>query len=597
MTGEGPVGARESVLAAIEAVIARAPEAVAVRGADGSEVSFVELGERAERLAGRLVELGVEPGALVGQCLERSPALVVASVGIVKAGGAYVAIDPDYPHERIDWMLEDSRAAAVVTDAGTAARLRAASGPLVVLSPDGELLDAAGPGQGVVRADPAPSDLAYVVYTSGSTGRPKGAMVEHRSLENLVAWHCREFELGAGDRCTQIASPGFDASVWEIWPTLAAGATLHVVPERLRTDPGALRDWLVAEGITVSFLPTAVAEGLIGLRWPSETRLRYLLTGGDALTRRPPGGLAFTVVNNYGLSETAVVATSGVVSPVGTGAPTIGRAIDGVVTEIVDEELSPLPPGAEGELLLGGVAVARGYLGRPELTADRFFVDDRGRRRYRTGDLARYQPNGEIEFLGRLDDQLSIRGFRVEPGEIAAALGAHPALAASALVGAGDSVAGRRLVAYVVATDSTRPSQDELDQFLGRQLPAHMIPSSYVWLDSLPLTEHGKLDRDALRSPAGEPEQAGRLPEGGIETEIAAIVADLLGAEQIYSDQNFFLLGGHSMLGAQLIVRLEDRYGAEISLRYLFDNPTLTAIAQEVERQLAGDRDSDPVAG
>jgi amino acid adenylation domain-containing protein len=597
MTGESPAGAREGVLAAIDAVIANAPDAVAVRGADGSAVSYGELGERAQRLARRLAQLGVEPGALVGQCLERSPALVVAALGIVKAAGAYVAIDPDYPHERIDWMLEDSRAAAVVTDAGTAARLRATSGPLVVLSPDGELLDAAQAGQGAARAEPQPTDLAYVVYTSGSTGRPKGAMVEHRSLENLVAWHRREFSLGADDRCTQIASPGFDAAVWEIWPSLTAGAELHVVPERLRTDPAALRDWLVEQGITVTFLPTAVAEAVIGLRWPSGTRLRHLLTGGDALTRRPPAGLAFTVVNNYGLSETAVVATSGVVSPEGTGVPTIGRPIDGVVAEIVDEELCPLPPGAEGELLLEGVAVARGYLGRPELTADRFFVDDRGRRRYRTGDLARYQPNGEIEFLGRLDDQLSIRGFRVEPGEIAAVLGAHPAVAASAVVGAGDSAAGRRLVAYVVATDSTRPSQAELDQFLGRQLPAHMIPSSYEWLDSLPLTEHGKLDRDALRAPSTQSEQAGRLPESGIETEIAAIVADLLGAEQIYSDQNFFLLGGHSMLGAQLIVRLEDRYGVEISLRYLFDNPTLTAIAREVERQLAGDRDSDPVAG
>ncbi|HEY1774571.1 MAG TPA: non-ribosomal peptide synthetase [Solirubrobacteraceae bacterium] len=587
----------ETVLTALDRVIARNADAVALRGADGTAVSYGELGERAQQLADRLAGLGVESGALVGQCIERSPALVIASVGILKAACAYVAIDPKYPDERIDWMLADSHAAAAVTDTATAARVGAASGRIVVLSAAGELIDPGHGGASVPRPRRLASDLAYVVYTSGSTGLPKGAMVEHGGLMNLAAWHCREFSMGAEDHSTQIASPGFDASVWEIWAALAAGATIHVVPDALRTDPTALRDWLVDREITISFLPTAVAEAVIGLQWPSGTRLRHLLTGGDALTRRPPAGLPFALVNNYGLSETAVVATSGLVAADAIGTPTIGRAIDGVTLEVVDEDLRLLPPGVEGELVVGGIAVARGYLGRPELTADRFLLDERGQRRYRTGDLVRLREDGEIEFLGRLDDQLSIRGFRVEPGEVAAALSAHPDIAASAAIGVGDSAASRRLVAYAVAQDTVRPTDDELDTFLRGVLPEHMVPSGYVWLEELPLTEHGKLDRDALPEPASDAQPVGRLPESEIETAIAVIVAELLGADQIYSDQNFFLLGGHSMLGAQLITRLEDLYGVEVSLRYLFDNPTLTAIAEEVERQLAGALDGAAVAG
>ncbi len=281
---------------------------------------------------------------------------------------------------------------------------------------------------------PLPTDLAYVVYTSGSTGQPKGVLVEHDGLTNLVEWHRAAFGLHAGDRCTQISSPGFDAAVWEIWPSLSVGAAIHVVPEGLRTDPIRLRDWLVTEGITVTFLPTPMAEGVIGLDWPDDGALRYLLTGGDALTRRPRRDLGFTLVNNYGLSETTVVATSGAVATEGDGAPSIGRPISGVVAEVVDERLRPVDPGGDGELVLGGVAIARGYLNRPELTAQRFLDGPEGRR-YRTGDRVRVRADGEIEFLGRLDDQLSIRGFRVEPGEIAAVLNSHPAIEASVAVG------------------------------------------------------------------------------------------------------------------------------------------------------------------
>jgi acyl-CoA synthetase (AMP-forming)/AMP-acid ligase II/acyl carrier protein len=535
-----------TVISLVDQAIADRPEQLAVTAPDG-RLTYAGLAERAEAIALRLRELGIGPGHRVGLRLERSAALVAGALGIMRAGAAFVAIDPAYPEERVRWMLEDAEAAAVVTDAGVE----------------------------VLPGSPAPgsTDVAYVVYTSGSTGRPKGVPVEHPALANLVDWHVSAFGLGAEDHCTQIASPGFDAVVWEIWPCLATGACIHVVPETLRGDPLGLRDWLVAEGITVSFLPTAVAEGMIGLDWPADTALRHVLTGGDALSGRPRPGLPFVLVNNYGLSETAVVATSGPVDPHGEGPPSIGRPIAGVVAEVVDEEL-----------IVGGVAVGPGYLNRPELTAERFFERD-GIRFYRTGDRVRMRANGEIEFLGRVDDQLSIRGFRVEPGEVSAALNAHPGIEASVAVGSGEAAA-RRLVAYVVAGPEA-PEEEDLDAFLAERLPEYMVPSRYVWIDALPVTAHGKIDRDALPglSAAAAPAQEA---SGDVEARIVSLMAELLEVDpsEIARDQNFFLLGGHSMLGAQLIVRLERNFGVEISLRYLFDHPTAAGIAAEVERHM-----------
>ena len=589
----------ETKVPLIGQVSAVSPGNVAVRGPDGT-LTYGELSSRAGRMAQRLREAGVQPGDLVGLCLHRSASLVVAALAILQADCAYVAIDPAYPDERLRWMLDDSGAAVVIGDAGTADRLGSdGDRPTVVVDRDGEGQNGSSPeGRKPPLRTPLPTDPAYVVYTSGSTGRPKGVLVEHASLANLVAWHREAFALSADDRCTQIASPGFDASVWEIWPCLASGASLHVVPEDLRGDPVGLRNWLVAESITVTFLPTAVAEAVMGLAWPEDGALRYLLTGGDALTRRPPSGLGFTVVNNYGLSETAVVATSGVVDPGDERLPSIGRPISGVVVEVVDDQLQPVPAGVPGELVVGGVAVGRGYLNRPELTTERFLGSPEGRR-YRTGDRVCWRPDGELEFLGRTDDQLSIRGFRVEPGEIMAALNAHPAIGASVVVGVGTSSADRQLVAYVVASGSDRPPADELREFLAGLLPEYLLPSNYLWLDRLPVTPHGKIDRESLPlavEPAGIDPPATR-PRTPTEATIASIVAELLDVTDIGMDQNFFLLGGHSMLGAQLIVRLEDLFGVEITLRFLFDHPTLVEIAAHVDGQLATAQAIGPVTG
>ncbi len=618
---------------------ASSSEKIAVTGPDGA-VTYAELSLRAERLGRQLRRLGVIPGDLVGLCVNRSVSLVVATLAIVEVGGVYVAIDPHYPDERIRWMLDDSGAVAVVSDESTAERLgRFGDRPGIIVGASGERRDGAGLPDGDGRRDGAglpdgnglpdgdglphgavagvhrngdcpsrhsgPTDLAYVVYTSGSTGLPKGVAVEHGSLANLVDWHRCAFGLTADDRCTQIASPGFDAAVWEIWPCLATGASLHVVPEEVRLDPVGLRDWLVSTGITVTFLPPAVAEGLLGLAWPEETALRFLLTGGAALTRRPPAGLGFAVVHNYGLSETPVVAPSGAVASEGDGPPSIGTAITGATVEVVDEELRPVTPGGVGELVIGGVVVGRGYLNRPELTAQRFLNGSQGRR-YRTGDRVRIRPDGEIEFLGRLDDQLSIRGVRVEPGEIDAALNSHPAVRASVSVGVSSATDHHQLVAYVVPSGDDRPPRAELNEFLGRFLPEPLLPSRYVWLDELPLTAHGKVDRDALAAaPAavdtdtGGVEANGNDNHGGgngqdadgrgtaTEAAIAPVLTELLDVAAIGSRENFFLLGGHSMLGAQLIVRLEKQFGVEITLRFLFDHPTLAEIAAEVDRQMA----------
>ncbi|MEO8897532.1 MAG: non-ribosomal peptide synthetase [Candidatus Dormibacter sp.] len=569
------------------------PDALAVNAPDGV-LTYGQLEARSNQLAHRLLALGVRRETLVGLCLERSAALVVGALGILKAGGAYVAIDPAYPDDRIDFMLADSDAVAVVTDAAGAARLAGRPGVVVV--------DAAEP-----LADPAPipevavkgGDLAYVVYTSGSTGRPKGVTVEHASLLNLVGWHRRVFSIAAADRGMQFASPGFDAVVWEMWPYLTTGASVHVPSDSLRIDPAALRDWLVDQRITVCFVPTALAEEILSLAWPRDGSLRILLTGGDALHRRPGPDIPFTVVNNYGPAEATVVTTSGIIpASVGSEAsPSLGRAIEGVSTHIVDDSLVPVPAGVAGELLIGGVGVARGYLNMPELTAERFIPDHlgdlAGGRLYRTGDLVRKRADGELDFLGRLDEQVMIRGRRIEPGEISATLDRHPSLRASAVVAIGDTPEQRRLVACVVAADGHSANTATLRAHLAAAMPDHMVPSDFVWFDKLPQLASGKVDRAALRtSLSALPRTAvGTAPRNELEEALTEIIAELLGIGAVGVEEDFFLLGGHSLLGAQMITRINDMFDVELPLRDLFEAPTVAALAAAVERLLVADLD------
>ncbi|WP_437524973.1 amino acid adenylation domain-containing protein [Sorangium sp. So ce726] len=446
-----------SVLDRFEEQAARAPRAAAVVS-DRGALTYGELDRRANRLAHRLRALGVEADTLVAICAERSLELVVGIIGVLKAGAAYLPVDAEIARERLAFILEDSGAPVLLTQAHLADRLPPFAGAVIHLDADGPALTARDGSPPPVCA--GPRDLAYAIYTSGSTGRPKGVLVEHRSLMNLAAWHTRRFAVSSVDRATLVASPGFDASVWELWPYLCAGACLFIPGEPLRRSPEELQAWLLARKITVSFLPTPMAEELLRLDWPASAALRCLLTGGDKLRVWPAAALAFDVVNNYGPTEGTVVATSCPVPkarPDGWTAtvdPSIGRPIDNMRVYLLDARGELVPVGVPGEVYLGGAGVARGYLRRPELDAARFlpdrFSDEPGARMYRTGDRARWLPDGNIEFLGRIDNQVKIRGYRIELGEIEAVLREHPAVEEAVVVAREDTKGNKRLVAYVI---------------------------------------------------------------------------------------------------------------------------------------------------
>lgn len=537
----------------------------AVTAADAA-LTYDELFARAEATARALRERGAGPGALVGVCLPRSAALVAADLGVLLTGGAYVALDPAQPLARLQGLLDDCAAGWLLADADTAARL----GTQPVEVTPGVLLAATGrPGRVL---EPG---LAYVMYTSGSTGTPKGVLVEDAGLRNLVRWHRGAFDVRPGTRCSQLAGVGFDACAWETWGTLAAGGELVVPPEPLKTDPVGLRDWLLAERVEVAFAPTPLAEALVALSWPPAAPLRVLLTGGDRLHAAPPAGLPFTLVNDYGLTEASVVTTSGAVPPGATGLPSIGRPIDGVRIRVVDADLGDADVG---ELLVGGVSLARGYLGAPELTAERFVLVG-GERWYRTGDRVTVRGDGGVDFAGRLDDQVQVRGFRVEPAEIEATVERHPAVAHAVV-----RPLGERLVCWLEADELDEPA---LRAHLATLLPAHMIPAAFVRLERLPVTANGKVDVAALPPPESDRE----VSAGGDEVEqvVAAITAELLGLPAVGVDENFLLLGGHSLLGAQLVIRLAETFGVEVGLRELFDDPTPRAIAARVRDLVLAD--------
>jgi amino acid adenylation domain-containing protein len=569
----------------VSGAVAADPAALAVSSI-GGELSYAELDARAAAVADELRRLGVRPTDLVALTTARSPAMAVGALGILKAGAAYVSLDPSYPRKRLDFMLSDCGTRVVVES---------------TVDPKLASVTLLGNAGSIERAQlPASQDApAYVIYTSGSTGRPKGVMVTHASLLNLVQWHRDAFDVSAQDRASLVASPGFDASIWELWPYLAAGASVHIPSENVRRDPVVWRDWLIENGITIAYAPTAIAERLMELHWPKETSLRYLLTGGDALLVTPPPGLGFVVVNNYGVTEATVVSTSTqlTASRTSTSVPPIGRPITGAELYVVDEKLAPVAVGEPGELLIGGVSVASGYLNLPELTTERFIADqfgcEPGARLYRTGDLVRCDPGGNLEFLGRMDDQVKIRGYRIECGEVATALLRHAGVGSCTVVATGEDSGERRLVAYLVAATGRQPDVDEMRAHLGSILPDYMVPSAFVWLAELPTSANGKIDREALTAP-GIAEREGPAdggPRSDLEHAIGAIVMRLLGLSSVGVDEDFFLLGGHSLLAAQLIAAVSDEVAVEVPLRAVFEGPSVRELAQEVERLVLAEID------
>ncbi|HEX2094481.1 MAG TPA: amino acid adenylation domain-containing protein, partial [Longimicrobiaceae bacterium] len=559
-----------------EARAARTPDAPAVVFEDG-ELTYGELNRRANRLAHHLRKHGVGPDVRVGVCVERGPGMVVGLLGVLKAGGAYVPLDPDHPADRLRYMLADSAPAVVLTQGTLAVRLHGLEAGLPVVELDGD-----GAGWAECRpTDPevpglAAEHLAYVIYTSGSTGRPKGVAVEHRSLVNLVSWHCATFSLGAGGRSSSVAGLGFDATTWEVWPPLCAGAAL-LIPRGAK-DPGALLEWWARQDLDVSFLPTPLAESAF-TRGITNARLRTLLVGGDRLHAVPAGPAPFALVNNYGPTEATVVATSGDVG--GAARPHIGRPIANARIYVLDGAGQPVPPGVVGELYVGGAGVSRGYLGRPELTAERFIPDafggERGGRSYRTGDLGRWLPDGTLEFVGRNDDQVKVRGFRIEPGEVAARLLEHPGVREAVVLAREDAAGDRRLVVYYVGVAA---EVETLRSHLAERLPEYMVPAAYVRLEALPLTPNGKVDRGALPAPAGDAyaRRGYEAPAGKTEEALAEIWAEVLGLERVGRWDHFFELGGHSFLAVRLTERMRRR-GLHADVQALFTTPTLAEMA------------------
>jgi amino acid adenylation domain-containing protein len=443
---------------------AKTPGALAVESA-GEQLTYAELNERANRLAHHLRRCGVGPESLVCLCIERSSEMLTGLLAILKAGGAFVPLDPAYPPQRLAFMLKDARPSVVLTEQRWLQRLPEGEARMVCLDAGRELIaqeSAENP-----RDTLTPANLAYVIYTSGSTGMPKGVAITHGSLMNLVRWHQRVYEVSSADRATQVAGLAFDASVWEVWPYLTAGASIHIADEETRLSPEKLIEWLDIKRITVGFLPTPLAEAVLDEQWPPRVDLRTLLTGGDRLRRAPRKGLPFRLANNYGPTENTVVTTwTFVAEDDGSETPPpIGRPVDNAQVYVLDGELRPAPIGVAGELFVGGENLARGYLNRPDLTAERFiphpFGEEPGVRLYRTGDRVRVLGDGNIEFLGRKDEQVKVRGFRIELGEIEATLGEQEEVKEAVVVARDDGAGEKRLVAYVVPRAEVQGVQQE----------------------------------------------------------------------------------------------------------------------------------------
>jgi len=615
-----------------EEQVERTPQATAVMFEE-ERLSYRELNRRANQLAHRLQALGVGPGVLAGICMERSVEMVVGLLGILKAGGAYVPVDPNYPMERLALVLNDAQTPVLLSQQHLAETFPRHGAEILCLDSEWETI--AQESQENPVSEVITDKLAYVIYTSGSTGRPKGVQVAHRALVNFITSSCATFALEPSDRVLQFASISFDTAAEEIFPCLVRGATLVLRTDSMLDSVSAFlqkcRDW----GVTVLDLPTVYWHELTA-KLSSEhlaipEQLRLVIIGGE---KALPDKLAqwqqcvdghVRLLNTYGPTEATVVATmwesngTAQVDESLREVP-IGRPIPNVQTYVLDKHLNPVPIGVPGELHIGGAGLARGYLNRPELTREKFiphpFSKEPGERLYKTGDLARYRPDGNIEFLGRLDYQVKIRGFRVELGEIEAVLGQHPAVRGVAVMAREDirkegwesenlkskiqnPKLDKCLVAYVVSNQQPCPMATELRSFLKEKLPDYMIPSAFVMLDALPLTPNGKTDRRALPAPdQTRPDLEGAFvaPRNPVEEVLAGIWVEVLGFDQVGIHDNFFEIGGHSLLATQVISRVRKSFHVELPLRSLFEKPTIEELAGVITQSQGKGAEQDDLA-
>jgi amino acid adenylation domain-containing protein len=583
----------ESIPERISRVALSSPQSTALT--DRSEqMSFRELDLRATRFAGYLANIGIVSGTTVAICMERSFDWIVAALGAMRAGCAYVPLDAALPESRLRFVIEDSGAAAVVGHRGLLDRL---CGDARGIDPcrDAHAIAAAP----VIAFPPIdPESLAYLIYTSGSTGVPKGVEITHANLAHLVRWHQNAFAVTCQDRASQLAGLGFDAAVWDIWPNLCAGAAVCLSVEEIRSSPELIQEWIIREQVTIAFVPTVHVPALMAMHWPAASSLRLLLTGGDTLHHGPPSGLPFEIVNNYGPTECTVVATSAPLVPGTHAIPPIGHPIKGATVYLLNEAFEAVGDGCVGEIFIAGSGVGRGYRNLPDATS-RCFVTDTisrtpGARMYRTGDRGLRLPDGQIEFRGRMDRQTKIRGHRIELDEIGSVLSQHPSVEFAAAMSTSPEGGENKLVAYVLLREQTpAPNAKDLRDHLQRSLPEYMIPSTYMRIDAIPLSANEKVDYSRLADSANlRPleERVSRAPSTLAEKKLISIIRELLENESIAVDDNFFLAGGHSLLGMQLLMRLRAAFDVDFTLQQLFEAPTVEQLALTLAMSQAAER-------
>jgi amino acid adenylation domain-containing protein len=598
---------RECVHALFSAQAARTPDALAVVA--GSEsLTYRELEARANRLAHRLRALGVAHGSLVAVCVERGLDMVVGLLAVLKADAAYVPLDPAYPRSRLGFMLADSGAAVLLTQERLAPALPAGAAHTVLIDAPAtcEGLPAHAPESGAT-----PESLCYVIYTSGSTGKPKGVAIRHRGLANLIAWHQRTYKVSPSDRATQMASFSFDACAWELWPYLTHGAPVHIIDDAMRANPAEIVRYLNTHDITLAFLPTPLAEAVLEQCDVDSLALKALLTGGDRLKRTPPRDAPFALINHYGPTECTVVTSAARIAHDSAGAPPIGRPIANTQVYVLDRHLQPVPIGVPGELHAGGIGLACGYHGAPELTAEKFianpFAGAASDRLYKTGDLVRWRADGQLDYLGRLDHQVKLRGFRIEPAEIETVLTEHPEVRHALVTARANGTASEtRLFAYVVphgaaAYDNGARNGESyvarLRSHLQERLPDYMVPAGFVVLEALPQSPNGKIDRDALPAPAGTSDaRPSARPRTPVESVLLRIWSEVLRVEALGIHDNFFELGGHSLLATQLIARIRETLKTEMPLHTIFRAPSIAEFASHLIQDPVRGRRAEKVA-
>ncbi len=576
----GPPGHR-SVPALLAEQVRRRPHGLAVVAGD-RRLDFGELDGWADALARRLVAEGVRPGEVVAVRTGRGPEMTVGQLAVLKTGAAALPLDPAVPAERAADILDDAGVRVVV------ARRNPADGPvpehgrvLYVEDADGEAVD------GPPDVATGPGDLAYVFYTSGSTGRPKGVQIEHGSVLNLLRWYRDYYRVGPQDRASQLVAPGFDPTLLEQWGNLGAGASVWFVPDERLDDPHLLVEWFRAQRITHAVVPAPRLESVLDQPGLYEGNLRFMLTGADVVRRRLPADAPFTLVNHYGPTETTVLTTAAVLRERGDASderlPSIGSAITGTRTRVLDENGRPVPAGVPGELFVGGLGLARGYLNRPELTEERFVPDPfaPGERLYRTGDLVRWLPDGELDFLGRLDNQVKVRGYRIELGEVENALSRLPGVAKAAVVARKGASGSAVLTGYVVPDGPGEPDPEELRERLGTGLPEYMVPAHILVLAAFPETTSGKIDRNALPRPASRPQGGSDhvAPRNAVERALTRIWEHVLDTERIGVLDDLSALGASSVLTLQTVSRIREDFGVTVSVREVFTARNVSELA------------------